>query len=276
MMSEIHLRETSEAEELPKVKPEPKSSGISVPFVYIPSDDGTDENLLIILHGLGDTHVPFAKMGRQLKLPQTAILSLRAPEQIPYLEEEAFQWYISFDHLGELIQHPNPTPAVELLSKVVEHIMKECGWPANRIHFFGFAQGGTVAAEFGIKFWKDQLQEQRSSFTSSTAAPSSSISLGSIISVSGPLLSWPTSNIVSPTPVLLAHRPAPSEAALPKGAFAAYKRAFQFVSEEKLSSKRLGMPTSREEWEPIMRFWSEKLSRRKVSGLYEVMSSSAP
>lgn len=32
------------------------------------------------------------------------------------------------------------------------------------------------------------------------------------------------------------------------------------------------MPRSREEWEPIMRFWSEKLSRRQVGGLYEVMS----
>ncbi len=100
-MNEIHLRESVEIEEIPRVKPIPKNSAIPVPFTYIPSDDGTDENLLIILHGLGnylrrpesprldihtirstgDTHVPFAKMGRQLKLPQTAILSLRAPEQ---------------------------------------------------------------------------------------------------------------------------------------------------------------------------------------------------
>jgi hypothetical protein len=29
----------------------------------------------------GDSHVPFAKLGRSLKLPQTATLALRAPEQ---------------------------------------------------------------------------------------------------------------------------------------------------------------------------------------------------
>ncbi len=175
---------------------------------------------------------------------------------------------MSFDHLGELIQNPNPTPAIDLLSKVVNYLVKECSWPANRIHLFGFAQGGTIAAEFGFKFWKDQLQEQ------STTPPQTS--LGSIVSVSGPLLSWPTSKTMSPTPVFLAHRPPPSEAALPKDALAAYKRAFQSVLEEKLISRHLGMPASKEEWEPIMRFWSEKLGRRKVSGLYEVMGGLVP
>ena len=29
----------------------------------------------------GDTHAPFAKLGRSLNLPQTATLALRAPEQ---------------------------------------------------------------------------------------------------------------------------------------------------------------------------------------------------
>ena len=29
----------------------------------------------------GDTHIPFSKLGKSLKLPQTAILALRAPEQ---------------------------------------------------------------------------------------------------------------------------------------------------------------------------------------------------
>ena len=171
---------------------------------------------------------------------------------------------MSFDHLGELIQRPDPTPAVDLLSKVVNHLVQDCSWSANRIHIFGFAQGGTVAAEFGIKFWKE-LQGQ-----------STPTSLGSIVSVSGPLLSWPASKVISPTPVLLVHRPPPSEGALPKDALVAYKRAFQPAYEERLTSKHPGMPASKEEWEPIMRFWSERLGRRKVSGVYEVMSGFAP
>jgi hypothetical protein len=35
-----------------------------------------------------------------------------------------------------------------------------------------------------------------------------------------------------------------------------------------------GMPASRAEWEPVMRFWSEGLARRSVDGLYEVMTGS--
>ena len=30
---------------------------------------------------VGDTHLPFGKLGRSFKLPQTATLALRAPEQ---------------------------------------------------------------------------------------------------------------------------------------------------------------------------------------------------
>ena len=127
---EIHLRATLDSDDTgtsstrhppPRIKPPPQSSAISAPFSYSPSDDGTDENLLILLHGLGsfthrlfvffavdnelkqtsfscnnnvhtvtatikltttgDTHVPFSKLSRSFKLPQTATLALRAPEQ---------------------------------------------------------------------------------------------------------------------------------------------------------------------------------------------------
>ena len=93
-MTEVHIRTQSNR---PRTKIHPQSTSWPVPFTYIPSDDGTDENLLILLHGLGeplkdylqsrllssvgDTHVPFTKLGRSLNLPQTAILALQAPEQ---------------------------------------------------------------------------------------------------------------------------------------------------------------------------------------------------
>ena len=130
MDSEFHLRAATTTSgggaHLPRIKPPPQTASIPAPFTYSPSDDGTDENLLILLHGLGshrpsfsvfffflvfsfqhggvvffslfffffkmilfviqsatlgDTHVPFSKLGRSFKLPQTATLSLRAPEQ---------------------------------------------------------------------------------------------------------------------------------------------------------------------------------------------------
>ena len=55
MSSELHLREAVTAADAarPRVKPPPQSTAISAPFDYSPSDDGTDENLLVLLHGLG-------------------------------------------------------------------------------------------------------------------------------------------------------------------------------------------------------------------------------
>ncbi|KAG6335176.1 hypothetical protein ID866_3920 [Astraeus odoratus] len=122
-MPEIHLRESSSFTSSPHKKPPPDSSKITVPFSYTSSNDGTDENLLVLLHGLGDTHIPFTKLGRSFNLPQTATLALRAPEQIPFLYEQAYQWYTSFDPLGDLIERPNPTSALDLLSSVFDHLI---------------------------------------------------------------------------------------------------------------------------------------------------------
>ena len=48
---DITLREATNT--TPRTKPPPTSPKIPVPFVYNASDDGTDTNLLILLHGLG-------------------------------------------------------------------------------------------------------------------------------------------------------------------------------------------------------------------------------
>lgn len=52
MSTNLAIRSTGEGSD--RVKPRPKTSSIPVPYDYCPSDDGTDENLLILLHGLGE------------------------------------------------------------------------------------------------------------------------------------------------------------------------------------------------------------------------------
>ena len=83
----------------PRTKPRPTRAGLGLEHVYAPSDDGVDENLLVVLHGLGahtprsvafglsnlrpflgDTMAPFARMAKQFKLPQTATLVVQGPE----------------------------------------------------------------------------------------------------------------------------------------------------------------------------------------------------
>lgn len=145
----------------------------------------------------------------------------------------------------------------------------------NHIHLFGFAQGGSVATEFVIDLWKQQQQLRiKKIVDSSSSLEQESISLGSIVTVSGPLLSYPTISTLCPTPILVTHRSPPSDMALPPGAFTAFNKAFGSVTESKMESKGMGMPASKQEWDPIMRFWSQHLARRQVGGLYEVMSGS--
>lgn len=200
--------------------------------------------------------------------------------RVPFLYEQAYQWYTSFDELGELIEHPNPTPAFFHLDKIISHLTEDCKWPLSRIHFFGFAQGGSVAAEYAVYKWKKTLEEQaklekqraqaKEGETEAVASVAPA-SFASIVSVSGPLLSYPTLSTRLPTPALIVHRGSPSELALSASALAAFKKAFARTKEVKIGP-RGGMPASKEEWEPIMRFWSEVLQRRQVDGLYEVMS----
>jgi pimeloyl-ACP methyl ester carboxylesterase len=204
---------------------------------------------------------------------------LNESHRIPFLYEEAYQWYPSFDSLGDLLPNPNPTPALELLMRVVTHLVNDCSWPVNRIHLFGFAQGGTVASEFAIKWWQSELARVKETIVSTnneSPDPITPRALGSVVTVCGPMLSFHnTLQSSCQTAVLVAHRPAPAESALPPNAMAAFKKAFGTVQDFSMGRGE-GMPRSKDQWEPIMRFWSERLSRRPMEGLYEVMSGMTP
>lgn len=154
------------------------------------------------------------------------------------------------------------------MTRIIHHLTNDCSWPLDRIHLFGFAQGGTVATELCISWWKSTLSNTRGQ------QDGNPISLGSVVTVCGPLLSFPT--VLSspcPTPILVAHRPPPAETALPPNALGAFRKGFSTIRDVSIGRGE-GMPRSRDEWEPIMRFWSERLSRRPVDGLYEVVSAS--
>jgi predicted esterase len=72
-------------------------------FTYDASPSGVDSNLLILLHGLGDTHIPFQSLGKKLasNLPQTAVLSLRAGCPVPFMEGASWAWWDVWDSMGQ-------------------------------------------------------------------------------------------------------------------------------------------------------------------------------
>lgn len=153
----IWVTEEKETAEWPPLSDdELKSCGLSG-SIWIPDCGGTPRNLLLLLHGLGDTPAPFAKLARTMKLPQTAALALCAPLALP-AGLEGRMWHESFEADGELIRasaferrrlnslkHQGRASLQALLMR-----LQRAGWPAHRLFLLGYAQGGTVALDFAL------------------------------------------------------------------------------------------------------------------------------
>eukprot|EP00887_Chlorella_sp_A99_P006042 scaffold22.g6042.t1 len=122
-------------------------------FEYLPSPDGIDENLLILLHGLGDSPAPFAGLARRLALPQAAALALGGPGTVPLMGGRS--WFEAFDSSFELIEgRPGELrrlrslqATLAALQELLVRLEVQLGWQRRRVHLFGHAQGGTVALE---------------------------------------------------------------------------------------------------------------------------------
>ena len=116
------------------------------------SDDGVDENLLILLHGLGDSLEPFAKLGAAMRLPQTAMLALQARAEVPLLG--GGYWFSS---LEPATYEPYVDPPVDgsrlaslarTVGALCSDIVALCAshdWPLERVHLLGYGDGAAVA-----------------------------------------------------------------------------------------------------------------------------------
>lgn len=137
-----------------------------------------------------------------------------------------------------MIRNPNPTITLKLLLSVLHYLTNSTpNWEPSSIHLFGFAQGGSCAAELCL------------AFSTSTSTPTTtSSSLGSLVTISGPLLSHPTLSKKAQTKVLVVGRKG-EERIMGVGSF---KKGFEDVKECSLSRGE-GMLRGREDWEPVMK-----------------------
>ena len=157
---------------------------------------------------------------------------------------------------------------------MLKYLLDECGWTEDQIHLFGFGQGGSVAVEFARIWARESMESTSVSKVSTGTATERTGVLGSVTTISGPLLSHPTPNTKpSMTPLLVVHRPGSSESALSALDVRVLKKGFggRVVVVEIDGRGKEGMPASREEWVGIMGFWADVLSRRVVGeGIYRV------
>lgn len=145
---------------------------------------------------------------------------------------------------------PDPSFAIKLLCDVIVELTSDAfGWRSDNIHLFGFGQGGTLACEAGIALFR--------------RSTTNSLALGTIVSVHGPLLSLPSSSTSKVASVVkYVSRGSSSKSS----DVSALERAYTRVEAAALPGRpgEVGMPRDRKEWEPIMRFWSERMRTRNA------------
>jgi predicted esterase len=207
-------------------------------------------NVLILLHGLGDTNASFAKLGRQLNLPETACIAVQAPNGL-IMDIGGFQWgddLVMDQSNGELDMDSGFKAATRLiLERVIrDSLIGKCGYKAREIMLFGFAQGGMAGLQ--------------------AAAELGGSELGGVVSIGGGLsLSLPLKalNKKSKTPVLVCRASRGSK--VTDSAVSKLKDAFEHVEVKEWKRNGDGMMSNREEMMPIMQFFARRLlSRRGV------------
>ena len=208
-----------------------------------PAPSSHPTNLLILLHGLGDTSVPFTNLGKQLALPETTCISLQAPTPLPF-DLGGFHWGddITFDQVsGQMDFDTGFAKIVKTIKQdVIEDVLvNKCGYTPREIMLFGFGQGAMAAL--------------------ATAATMSE-ELGGIVSIGGPLPSLEKSPKAVKTPVLALG--GSSNTLITRAAIDRLKAAFENIEYQKWNRAGDGMPRNREEMLPIMRFFARRLRSR--------------
>ena len=218
-------------------------SSLVLSIIPPPPSSSLTTNVVIFLHGLGDTSLSFTNLARQLALPETTCLSLQAPTSLPF-QLGGFLWGddITFDQTsGQMDFDTGFTKAVRIVKQdIIEAgLMHKCGYQPRDIMLFGFGQGAMAAI---------------------ATAASMTQELGGVISIGGPLPSSSASTTAIKTPVLVLG--GSSSSLITRSNLDKLKAAFQNVEYHKLNRPGDGMPQSRDEMLPVMRFFARRLRSR--------------
>ncbi|ETV90788.1 hypothetical protein H310_14458 [Aphanomyces invadans] len=206
-----------------------------------------NENLILFLHGLGDTHESLFTLGQAMQLPQTAFASFRAPHALPF--ELGYAWLDpSLDRKGEVLPHHVYDPkrlhsldqVVAVWMDVLSMLQIVYNWPLHRIFLMGFGHGGTVALHVAAAC------RQR---------------LGGVVSVSGALLR-PTCALTSATPGLMLH--STCDPLILTDVFQATATAMPLVKTKCFDYFPIGL-SNQDEMRAIMQFYDENLYLRNLA-----------
>ncbi|KAI9725068.1 MAG: hypothetical protein M1812_000344 [Candelaria pacifica] len=206
-------------------------------------------NILILLHGLGDTNRSFTSLGQNLSLPETACISLQALTPLPF-DLGGYHWGddIIFDQTsGKMDFDTGFEKGTKAIGEdiIQKGLIGTCGYQGREIFLLGFGQGGMA------------------SFAAVASLSSgASLELGGVVSIGGPLpLSIGTAARTAKTPVLILG--GSSNSLITSSNTARLRTVFESVEYKQWSKAGDGMPSNREQMLPIMQFFASRLRSRK-------------
>ena len=228
------------------------SSKLNLTIICPPSSQ-TPVNVLILLHGLGDTNASFINLAKQLSLPETACIALRAPTPLPF-ELGGFHWGddIIFDQASGQMDFDTGFAKIDrvLGQDIIQDILiDQCHYQPREILLFGFGQGGMASLAVATSFSQE---------------------LGGIISIGGPYpssitIDKSTNTAKNRTPVLVLG--GSSSTSITDIAASTLRSGFEFVEHKRWAKSGDSMPRSRDEMMPIMQFFARRL--RSMRGVPE-------
>ncbi|KAJ5947644.1 hypothetical protein N7466_000659 [Penicillium verhagenii] len=211
-------------------------------------------NILLLLHGLGDSAAGFTPFGRALHLPETTVLTVQAPAPVPF-DLGGFHWGddVAFDSsTGGLDMDAGLTrsPAILIKDLVRGVLVQKCGYRPREILVFGFGQGGMAGLSLAREL-------ERGGGEGVEAEP-----LAGVISIGAPYpLSGPRAGSKSRTPVLLVS--GRDSVVVSDEAVRRTKQVFEFVEVSRYARRGDGMPSNRDEMLPVMQFFARRLRSRQ-------------
>lgn len=260
-----------------------KPKGIHFDLVF-PNPPESTTAILLLFHGLGDSHVPFTGFARNVALPGVLAISIRGVNPLPSALLDGpmsdadgslattGSWHYGDDiHLdqstGEIDSDPGFEKATKLiLSKLIKDVLVvQLGWDAADVFAFGLGQGGSLALGLAAKISSgldtiDRVTELAPGIEN-ILAKCENKRLKGVISIGGPLPQSCVSSVSardkSKTPVLLCG--ARRESSLTEEVIEAIRAEFVVVQLERWAKNGDAMPNNRDEMFPIMKFFAEYL-----------------
>jgi Phospholipase/Carboxylesterase len=242
---------------------------LTVAIDYPTTGQAPSPNILILLHGLGDTTTSFSSLGRGLNLPETTCITVQAPTSLP-LDLVGFHWGddVMFDPATTgLDQDAGFSRAVKLLAEeVVKNVLvSHCGYQLREILMLGFGQGGMAALaatrDIGRPAWLSSIAADMNN-NNNNPQGNLNTALAGVVSIGAPYpLSASTIGPKNHTPVLLVA--GSGFTTVTDVAVHRTQENFEIVELHRWARHGDGMPRNREEMLPVMQFFARRLRSRQ-------------